>query len=263
VTTDTFLVTCEHGGNRIPTPYRPLFRGQRALLDSHRGHDPGALVMARALAKSFGAPLVASTVSRLLVDLNRSIGHPRLFSEATRSVPPALRSTIVEQHYVPYRTRVERLVVASVSRRRRVIHVSSHSFAPELDGEVRRADVGLLYDPRREGEVKLCARWKQALATLAPTLRVRRNYPYAGKGDGLTAHLRGRFAAADYVGIELEVNQGIVGAGGRPWGELRRALVESLRHACTASASAVARSAPDGLATITSTRAAARSVRPA
>ena len=43
--TDSFLFTCEHGGNRIPAPYRRLFRGQRALLDSHRGYDPGALVM--------------------------------------------------------------------------------------------------------------------------------------------------------------------------------------------------------------------------
>ena len=47
---DAFLITCEHGGNRIPAPYRRLFRGQRALLDSHRGYDPGALVMAKALA---------------------------------------------------------------------------------------------------------------------------------------------------------------------------------------------------------------------
>ena len=41
LTVDTFIVTCEHGGNRIPAPYRPLFRGQKALLDSHRGYDPG------------------------------------------------------------------------------------------------------------------------------------------------------------------------------------------------------------------------------
>ena len=82
---DTFIITCEHGGNRIPAPYRRLFRGQRALLDSHRGYDPGSLVMAKALASAFGAPLVASTVSRLLIDLNRSIGHPQLFSAMIRA----------------------------------------------------------------------------------------------------------------------------------------------------------------------------------
>src|ERR1700757_1525594 len=107
---NTFIITCEHGGNRVPAPYRRLFRGQRALLDSHRGYDPGSLVMAKALASAFGAPLVASTVSRLLIDLNRSISHPQLFSAVTRAAPAQTRAQIVEQHYRPYRRQVERLV---------------------------------------------------------------------------------------------------------------------------------------------------------
>jgi len=227
----SFLITCEHGGNRIPAPYRRLFTGRRALLDSHRGYDPGALVMAKTLARAFKAPLVTSTVSRLLVDLNRSIGHPQVFSAATRSAPAKVRAKIVEQHYKPYRAEVERLVRQSVSRGRRVIHISSHSFTPELDGKVRLADVGLLYHPRRHGEADLCARWKASLAAFAPELRVRRNYPYAGKGDGLTSHLRLRFPSNAYVGIELEINQSIVLAGGRRWTALRRTLIDSLRAA--------------------------------
>ena len=104
------------------------------------------------------APLVTSTVSRLLVDLNRSIGHPQLFSAATRGAPAALRAKIVERHYRPYRAQVERLVRQAVSRGRRVIHISSHSFTPELDGKVRRADVGLLYRPRPARARPSCAR---------------------------------------------------------------------------------------------------------
>lgn len=233
---DAFMITCEHGGNGIPAPYRQLFQGRRALLDSHRGYDPGALVVAKELAKAFEAPLVTSTVSRLLVDLNRSIGHPQLFSAATRGAPANLRAQIVEQHYRPYRAHVERLVRQSVSRGRRVIHISSHSFTPELNGKVRRADVGLLYHPARHGEAELCARWKASFAACAPELRVRRNYPYAGKGDGLTSHLRRRFPRATYVGIELEVNQKIVLAAGRRWPALRGVLIASLRAACAACA---------------------------
>jgi predicted N-formylglutamate amidohydrolase len=119
-----------------------------------------------------------------------------------------------------------------VSRGRRVIHLSSHSFTPLLDGKLRSADVGLLYDPARSGEAALCARWKRALGTALPDLRVRRNYPYAGKGDGLTAHLRRRFPDDAYIGIELEINQAIVHAAGRPWARLRSALIDSLRIAC-------------------------------
>jgi predicted N-formylglutamate amidohydrolase len=228
---DAFIISCEHGGNQIPAPYRRLFLGQRDLLHSHRGHDPGSLVMATALADAFRAPLAASTTSRLLVDLNRSIAHPQLFSAATRDAPAETRAQIVKDHYLPYRMQVERLVTQAVAHGDRAIHISSHTFTAELDGKVRSADVGLLYDPGRRGEIELCARWKKSLAVFEPKLRVRRNYPYSGKADGLTSYLRGRFAPRNYIGIELEINQGIVSAGGRPWTALRRVLIESLRTA--------------------------------
>ncbi len=47
--------------------------------------------MAHALTGEFAAPLVASTVSRLLIDLNRSIGHPQLFSAVTRVLSAVTR----------------------------------------------------------------------------------------------------------------------------------------------------------------------------
>jgi predicted N-formylglutamate amidohydrolase len=234
---DAFLITCEHGGNRVPAPYRGLFDGRRALLESHRGYDPGALLMAKELAAAFAAPLVMSTVSRLLVDLNRSIGHRRVFSDATHGVPAGLRARIVERHYRPYREQVENFVSRFTARGRRVVHISSHSFTPELEGQVRRADVGLLYDSRRPGEVELSGRWKARLAEMAPRFRVRRNYPYIGKADGLTSYLRKRFVSGQYVGIEIEINQKIVLAGGRDWTDLRAALIESLRAASSGAPS--------------------------
>ncbi|MBE0625060.1 MAG: N-formylglutamate amidohydrolase [Burkholderiales bacterium] len=231
---DSLLITCEHGGNRIPAPYRPLFARRRALLESHRGYDPGSLTMAKALASAFAAPMVTSTVSRLLIDLNRSIGHPQLFSAATRAAPATVRREIVARCYDPYRSEVERLMRQALARGRRVVHISSHSFTPKLDGKARRADVGLLYHPGRSAEARLCARWKAALAACAPELCVRRNYPYAGKADGLTAHFRRRYPDDVYAGIELEINQGIVLAAGRRWTALRQVLVDSLRSACAA-----------------------------
>jgi predicted N-formylglutamate amidohydrolase len=222
------VITCEHGGNRIPEPYRELFHAHRALLDSHRGFDPGALIMARALAKAFAAPLVASTVSRLLVDLNRSVGHPRLHSEEIRNAPAEVRQRILKRYYHPYRAQAERLVRQAIADHGRVIHLSSHSFTPELDGRTRNADIGLLYDPTQPGEVDLCERWKATLNTCAPALSVRRNYPYAGKGDGMTAWFRRCFQADAYVGVELEVNQKHVIRAGRHWTALRKVIVQSL-----------------------------------
>jgi predicted N-formylglutamate amidohydrolase len=225
------VITSEHGGNRVPGEYRPLFRGQQALLQTHRGHDPGSLQMARDLARHFKAPLVHSTVTRLLVELNRSLGHPSLFSTITRRLPRAERERIVERYYLPYRDEVEHRIARAIASGRRVVHVSSHSFTPVLDGELRNADIGLLYDPARPGERALARRWRRTLRERDGNLRVRFNYPYSGKADGLTTQLRCRFAPRDYLGIELEVNQRFPLAGGRDWGRLRRIVLGSLEDA--------------------------------
>ena len=190
--------------------------------------------MARDLAAAFGAPLVASTVTRLLVDLNRSIGHPRLHGEAVRALPRETRERILADHYRPYRSDAEQQIRKAIARGRRVVHVSSHSFTPQLNGKVRTADVGLLYDPTRPGEARLCAGWKAALEQTVPRLRVRRNYPYAGTDDGFMPFLRSRFRPATYVGVEIEINQALVIGAPRRWAALRAAIVDSLRAALAA-----------------------------
>jgi predicted N-formylglutamate amidohydrolase len=230
----SLLITCEHGGNRIPPRYRPLFRGHEALLQTHRGHDPGGLTMAKDLAGAFQATLFVATISRLLIDLNRSIGHPGLYSEATRPAPARVRREILEAHYLPYRNQVEAHIAGEIAKGRRVIHISSHSFTPVLDGEVRNADIGLLYDPSRAAEARLCRDWQAALKTSAPEIRVRRNYPYTGKSDGFTAHLRRQFGNDSYAGIELEVNQQQVLQGGHGWRRLRQAIIAALQAALSA-----------------------------
>jgi predicted N-formylglutamate amidohydrolase len=220
-----YLITCEHGGNRIPAHYADLFRGWGALLRTHRGYDMGALRMARELAGALSAPLLISTISRLLIDLNRSPGHPKLYSEATRNAPADVRKDIFVRHYLPYRSQAEELIAQEIADGAQVIHLSSHSFTPELDGKRRDADVGLLYDPARTAEAVLCRRWKAALQVQAPQMKTRLNYPYTGTSDGFTVHLRRRFPAERYLGIELEINQKHVREGGAHWQSLRAAIL--------------------------------------
>lgn len=200
------VVTCEHGGNRVPRGYRPLFAGADELLASHRGYDVGALGLARSIAAAVGVPLLAHTVSRMVVDLNRSLSHPRAFSPFTRSLDEAARRRLVDSVYAPHRARVER-AIAAAARRGPVVHLAVHTFVPVLDGRERNADVGLLYDPARTAERSFCRSLQHRLARDAPALRVRRNYPYRGRDDGLTTALRGRWRDAEYLGIELELNQ--------------------------------------------------------
>lgn len=225
---DLILITCEHGGNRVPSRYKPLFHRRRSLLSSHRGWDPGSLPLARTLSRHLGAPLVASTTTRLLVDLNRSPGHPRLFSEITRDLPAEERRWIMEHYYVPYRSAVEARIAEVLDSGHRVWHISTHSFTHILGDEERLADVGLLYDSSRQRERDLCLAWQSALESLEPRLQVRRNYPYRGAADGFTTYLRRRFPEDRYAGIELEVNQRRALLGGRRWALLRRHLADSL-----------------------------------
>lgn len=226
-----FLITCEHGGNRIPARYRDNFVGRETLLQSHRGYDPGALAVARDLARQLGAPLIYSTISRLLVDLNRSPGHPRLHAACIAGLPAESRRRIVERYYLVFRARTEAAIAAAVAQGKRVIHLSSHSFTPELDGVERTADVGLLYDPARPDEAALCQAWRHEIKARAAGLRVRRNYPYTGKSDGFTAWLRRRFPADAYIGIELEINQRIALGDAQGWRRLRTLVIESLLQA--------------------------------
>ena len=179
------LFSCEHGGYRIPAPYRALFQDQQALLRSHYGYDAGALRLAREMAAALDAPLQAATVSRLLIDLNRSPAHPRVYSTATRNLAPAQRREIFEQYYLPYRSAVQRRIAAAIDAGQRVLHVSCHSFTPALDGKLRDADLGLLYDPARAEEATLCRRWQASLRAGLPGLNIRRNAPYKGSADGL------------------------------------------------------------------------------
>lgn len=224
------IITCEHGGNQIPKPYRDLFRGLDTLLAGHRGYDPGALLMARALAKTFGASLLVSTVSRLLVDLNRSVGHRHLHMESMRTLPADLRQEIIERHYLPYRSEAEKLVADGIRRSGKVVHISCHSFTDNLNGVVRDADVGLLYDPARGGEARFCANWKSALKSVNPDLSVRRNFPYEGRYDGLTTTLRKIFPSDVYLGVELEMNQKHLNLPAAQWKDLRTSVITSLKE---------------------------------
>lgn len=225
------LLTCEHGGNRVPRRFSALFVDAGAALESHRGYDPGSLELGKLLSRRLKAPLFYATVTRLLVELNRSLGHRALFSEFTASLDHAARQELLHRYYLPYRRQVEDWIGEAVARGEAVLHVSVHTFTPKLHGQVRRADVGLLYDPARPWEKRLCRQWQTALEDIRRDLRVRRNYPYLGKADGFTTHLRRRFAADCYAGIELEVNQLWPRKPAAEWRGLQRSLAESLARA--------------------------------
>ncbi|KAA9325222.1 N-formylglutamate amidohydrolase [Adhaeribacter soli] len=225
------LITCEHGGRDIPAEYASYFSDHEALLATHRGYDIGALKLYEKLVSAGADAAFFSETSRLLVELNRSKRHPNLFSIATKNLPREKQNAILEYHYVPYRQAVEEAISGFIEKDHSVLHLSVHSFTPVLNGVLRNADIGLLYDPKRKRENEFCARWKKLLSEANPNLKVRFNYPYRGTADGFTTHLRRMFPDEQYAGIELEVNQKFPLEEAEVWENVQETIVKTFQKA--------------------------------
>lgn len=223
--THSVVVTCEHGGNDVPPRYRAPFRGREKLLASHRGWDPGAFELACDLAGELSAPLVASRVSRLLVDLNRSPNNPARWSVVSAALSHAEQRDVARRFHATYWRKVEQLVRRAASSGT-AVHLSMHSFTPVLRGVRRTVDLGVLFDPERGLERTAAQSLMRELKREFPRLRVLANAPYKGTDDGLTTHLRTVFSATAYAGIEIEVNQRLIR---RPsWASVRSRIVAAI-----------------------------------
>jgi predicted N-formylglutamate amidohydrolase len=225
------VLACEHASKRVPLRYRRLFRGREALLDSHRGWDPGALELARQLARQLDAPLFRGVVTRLLVDLNRSLPSPTLFSEFSLRLPEKERLGLLARYWEPYRHAVRRCVEERLLHQGRALQFSVHSFTPRLRGERRDTDLGLLFDPRRPLEARFCRELRSALQGELPDLRIDMNEPYSGVSDGLTTTLRAEFPKSRYLGIEFELNQRHARGERARWRALQHGIATALRRA--------------------------------
>ncbi|SFD40494.1 N-formylglutamate amidohydrolase [Algibacter pectinivorans] len=199
------ILTCEHGGCFIPENFQKYFENAQDELNTHRGYDLGALYLFTALQ-----PLAyfskSSKVSRLLIELNRSLHHAKLFSEFSKNLTKLEKDNVIEHYYSLYRHDVESQIKKLIDANEQVLHISVHSFTPVLNSTERRCDIGLLFDSRIKKEKAYCTLLKKEINRFYPTFNVRYNYPYLGKADGFTTYLRKQFPE-NYVGIELELNQ--------------------------------------------------------
>lgn len=218
----SWIVTCEHAGNRLPRPWNQKVNIPSSVLNSHEGIDIGAKALAVAIGKKLRCPLFICEETRLLIEPNRSLHHPCLFSRYTKALTQKEKEELIDTYYLPYRTDIENAIRATIKKGCSVNHLSIHSFTPILNGVERNADIGLLYDPKRPLEIDRAKKWRQRLPS---ELRVRMNYPYRGTSDGLTTHLRRLFPERLYGGIELEVNQRLL--KNEP-GWITKQLIESL-----------------------------------
>jgi len=204
------LVSCEHASNRLPEG----MKASPEMMALHIAWDPGALKIARRLAETFNAPLHAGEYSRLVVDLNRTIGNSVLVRRVSdghripfnRSLSRSDVERRIEDYYLPYRTAVSEAVEGIIQDCGRCVHLCIHTYTPQLGPNVRGNDIGLLYDPHRQPEAALVRELRDALIGRTG-LVVWLNRPYQGTADGILPRIREVHDAEVYVGIELEVNQ--------------------------------------------------------
>ena len=205
------IVSCEHASNSVPPGFTHLFKAKENVLSSHLAYDPGAASQACRLARRIKSSVYLGTISRLLIDLNRSPSNRKsLYTLYSRKLHESERELLVQKYYFPYREKVEAAVAGIIGKGDTVLHISLHSFVPVKSGKIRKADIGLLYDPARKIEKNISRFLAGLLQQKVVSLRIRRNYPYLGKTDGFTSFLRKKYSAKFYAGIEIEINQALL-----------------------------------------------------
>lgn len=200
------LISCETGGGRVPPRLAPAVAALEpacvlARQDQAAGHAAGVI------ASRLGATLLKNEFAPYLIDVSRSLRHRQLFPPDGCKLSRDDRRWLIEQVHQPYRAEVRQHVARQLLRDGYVIHLSVRTFEPFRNGQHRRADVGLLYDPGRAAEVDLCLDWIDEMYEALPMLKVRRNYPRRGTADSLTKAMRQEYEGMNYFGIELQLNR--------------------------------------------------------
>ncbi|MBC7133464.1 MAG: N-formylglutamate amidohydrolase [Roseovarius sp.] len=186
-----WLVTCDHARNTVPDFVNGGSLGIAPEdMARHIAYDVGAEGLARALADTLAAPLIATNFSRLVIDPNRGEDDPTLVMKLyDGTVIPANRHVTDEdvalrlnRLYRPYHTALADLA----ARRADTAILAVHSFTPQLRNRPPRPwHIGLLYAADTRLARPLLARLRAE-----PDLCTGDNEPYGGHlpGDSIARH---------------------------------------------------------------------------
>lgn len=223
--TSPIVLVCEHATNTIPPRFRGLGLGREAA-NSHAAWDPGANLVAQAMAGILDAPLVRSRVSRLVYDCNRPPDSPSAVPATSEIYKVPGNQDLSEDdrmgrardYYFPFRDLVSRTLAA---RGPSAVLVTIHTFTPVFFGKLRSVEIGILHDED--------SRLADALLQIASGYDTRRNCPY-GPQDGVTHTLRVHGLANGFLNVMIEVRNDLV-ANTRQSGIIAEKLADWIRRA--------------------------------
>lgn len=230
-----FVIVCDHASNRIPARYGDLGLGQTERL-SHIAWDPGALSVSRMLSDLLDAPLIQSTVSRLIIDCNRDLDAPDLIwtlSEATRiaaneNLSSEERQYRIDHFHRPFHASIETLLEARRHAGRETILVCMHSFTPVYHGVRRPWPIGLIHGI----DTGFTRALFDALKAQDPSLNVGWNEPYAAlNGVTLTLEKHGDGRGLDATMVEIRHDEILEPAGVTAWSNRLAQCLEAARVA--------------------------------
>ena len=232
--TSPYLITCDHGGRRLP---RRL--GKLGLPDSELGRhiawDIGASALSRHVGSALDAFTIHQTYSRLVIDCNRDPAVETSIvtvSESTevpgnKQVSEADRAARANEIFWPYHRRIAQALDERKAAGQPTVLIAMHSFTPVFKGVSRPWHVGVLYnrDPR-------FAHIMKALFEAEGDLVVGDNEPYAvGDASDYTIPVHGERRGLPHV--EFEIRQDLIAgeAGQRAWADrLVRLMPEAYRR---------------------------------
>ena len=216
-----FVLVCDHASNRIPDEYGTLgLTGEQRLM--HIAWDPGALAVALELSEILDAPLIHSTVCRLVIDSNRATDKHDLIpvvSERTEiaanaGIGDAERQRRIADFHAPFHARIDALLNARGAAGYETILVTVHSFTPTYRGVQRPWSIGLIHG----SNPSFTERVRESLLADDPDLNVGWNEPYSAmNGVTYTLEHHGDGRGLDATMIEIRHDEILEPAGVNLW----------------------------------------------
>lgn len=209
------VLVCEHAANALPAPWDGL--GLDAVGQSaHIAWDPGALGLARGLARRLDAALVHAPVSRLIHDLNRAPDSPGAMPARSeiyevpgnRDLSPAERARRVDAVYAPFHAGLAALIARRIALGLQPVIVTVHSFTPIWHGKPRAVEFGVIHDDTHPGD-DLYARAVLAAAQALTGLTSALNEPYSA-ADSVTHLLRRQAVPFNLPHAMLEIRNDLI-----------------------------------------------------
>jgi predicted N-formylglutamate amidohydrolase len=228
-----FVIVVDHASRRIPRRLGDLGLPP-AELERHIAWDIGALAVARQMAATLDAALIAQSYSRLVIDCNRDPSVPTSIPAQGESIEiPGNRGLSCEEIgarrseiFEPYHARVRSLLDDRAAAGRRTILVAQHSMTPIFKGVSREMHAAVLYNrDRRFAGLVLDGLRREGGLTIGD------NEPYFVSDE--TDYTIPRHAEARGLPhVEIEIRQDLIGheVGQDEWARRISRILKEAEH---------------------------------